>query len=318
MLTIDELARQFRVSTKTVSRWRRLGLVSRRFLFDGRSRVGFLQSAVNRFVADNKERVRHGVQFSQLTSGDRMQIIERARYLAQAGGNLAEVTMRIAHETGRCVETIRYTLRRFDREYAETAIFPYHHRPLSAETKGKIYQQYRRGESVEALAARFCQSRAGINRIVNEVREAKIMGLPLDYVGNEQFASLLVRKKEAEILGPPPESDLPAKKPRLPSGLPSYLASLYEVPLLTREQEMHLFRKMNYLKYKASTLRAQLDLDQAEEQTDRPDREAVRRVGHDQEPDHPRQPAAGGIDCQAVRRSRQGTSSSWSVTGICR
>jgi RNA polymerase primary sigma factor/RNA polymerase sigma factor len=37
---------------------------------------------------------------------------------------------------------------------------------------------------------------------------------------------------------------------------------LYEVPLLTREQEVHLFRKMNYLKYKASVLRARLDVNQ--------------------------------------------------------
>ena len=44
--------------------------------------------------------------------------------------------------------------------------------------------------------------------------------------------------------------------------MPPYLASLYEVPLLTREQEVHLFRKMNYLKYKASKLREQLDLNQ--------------------------------------------------------
>ena len=63
------------------------------------------------------------------------------------------------------------------------------------------------------------------------------MELPLDYIGNEQFARLRSEKKEAEILGPLPESDLPTKKPRLPSGLPPYLASLYEVPLLTREQE---------------------------------------------------------------------------------
>jgi hypothetical protein len=34
----------------------------------------------------------------------------------------------------------------------------------------------------------------------------------------------------------------------LPNGLPPYLASLYEVQLLTREQEVHLFGKMNYLK----------------------------------------------------------------------
>ena len=33
---------------------------------------------------------------------------------------------------------------------------------------------------------------------------------------------------------------------------------VYTVPLLTREQEAHLFRKMNYLKYKASSLRERL------------------------------------------------------------
>jgi len=40
------------------------------------------------------------------------------------------------------------------------------------------------------------------------------------------------------------------------------LASLYEVPLLTRVQEAHLFRKMNYLKYKAAKIRGKLDASQ--------------------------------------------------------
>ena len=39
------------------------------------------------------------------------------------------------------------------------------------------------------------------------------------------------------------------------------LAPLYEVPLLTKDQEQHLFRKMNYLKYKASRLRDDLTKD---------------------------------------------------------
>ncbi|MFO0792118.1 MAG: sigma-70 family RNA polymerase sigma factor, partial [Pirellulales bacterium] len=60
-------------------------------------------------------------------------------------------------------------------------------------------------------------------------------------------------------LGPMPESDSPTKKARRPSGLPPYLASLYEMPLLTREQEAHLFRKYNFLKYKAEKLRRELD-----------------------------------------------------------
>ena len=59
-----------------------------------------------------------------------------------------------------------------------------------------------------------------------------------------------------------PANDEPVKKARLPSGLPPYLASLYEVPLLSRNQEAHLFRKMNFLKYKASKLREKLDRSQ--------------------------------------------------------
>ena len=49
--------------------------------------------------------------------------------------------------------------------------------------------------------------------------------------------------------------------PRAPKGLTPYLASLYDTPLLTREQEQHLFRKYNYLKYLASQLREELDLE---------------------------------------------------------
>ena len=56
-----------------------------------------------------------------------------------------------------------------------------------------------------------------------------------------------------------PAGDELLKKPRLPAGLPPYLASLYEVPLLDRTQEAHLFRKMNYLKYKAAKIRGKLD-----------------------------------------------------------
>jgi RNA polymerase primary sigma factor/RNA polymerase sigma factor len=64
---------------------------------------------------------------------------------------------------------------------------------------------------------------------------------------------------ENTILAPMPQSEDPVRKTRLPSGLPPYLASLYEVPLLNREQEAHLFRKFNYLKYRANKLRDELD-----------------------------------------------------------
>jgi RNA polymerase primary sigma factor len=261
VLTVEELAKQFNVSTKTISRWRRLGLVSWRFMMDGRKRVGFLQSSVDSFVERNSERIRRGSQFSQLTGEERGTIIERARRLAAAGAALAEVTKRLAERMNRSVETIRYTLKQFDRDHPQWAIFPDTLGPLNLDAKRKIYQQHQRGESVEQLAKRFCRTRTSIYRILGEMRAQRIMELPLDFIPNEIFPKVRSQRREQKILGPLPPSETPAKKSRLPSGLPPYLASLYEVPLLTRRQEAHLFRKMNYLKYRAGYLRNKLDPD---------------------------------------------------------
>ena len=183
--------------------------------------------------------------------------------------------------------------------------------PLQIETKRQIFQEHRRGESAEALAQRFCRSCTRIYGVIKEIRTVRIMELPLDCMGGEQFARLRSEKQEREILLSPPESDLPAKKPRLPSGLPAYVACLYEVPLLTREQEAYMFRKMNYLKYKAGKLRARLDVNRPKsclmgrieelyEESVAINRQIVRA-----------QPSAGGLDCQAVRRSGRGTFSNW-------
>lgn len=260
VLTVEQLSKQLRVSTKTIARWRRRGLVSRWFVFDGRMRVGFLASSIRQFVEKNQERVRRGTQFSQLTGEERIQLIERARRLAQAGGCPSEITKRLARFTGRNPETIRYTLRQFDRDNPRQAIFPDRAGPLQEETKRSIYQHYRRGETIQTLARRFCRTKTSISRILREVRAKRILDLPLEYMPNEQFAEVRTEAQEKKIIGPTPPGDPRARLPKAPKNVPPYLASLYEIPLLTREQELHLFRKMNYLKYKASKLREKLDL----------------------------------------------------------
>ena len=131
VVTVEELAKRFNVSTKTISRWRRQGLVSRRFVIDGRKRVGFLQSSVDRFV-EHEPRAgapRAAVQPTDATRSGAM-IIERARRLASAGGCPADVTKRLAEKTGRSTETIRYTLKQFDHDHPEAARFPDNHGPL--------------------------------------------------------------------------------------------------------------------------------------------------------------------------------------------
>jgi RNA polymerase primary sigma factor/RNA polymerase sigma factor len=89
------------------------------------------------------------------------------------------------------------------------------------------------------------------------MRAKRIFELPLDFIPNPGFGRLDPERMIGERM---PESDVALKKPRLPSGLPPYLASLYEVPLLTKEQEVYLFRRFNYLKYRATKLRGQIDV----------------------------------------------------------
>jgi RNA polymerase primary sigma factor len=90
-------------------------------------------------------------------------------------------------------------------------------------------------------------------------RAHRILGTELTYIDHPSFDDPGARDA---ILAPMPAPDV-AQAPRrtkAPAGLPPYLASLYdEGPLLTREQEAHLFRKMNYLKSRASRLRDRID-----------------------------------------------------------
>jgi RNA polymerase primary sigma factor/RNA polymerase sigma factor len=256
VLSIEELAKRFNVSTKTISRWREHGLVAQRYTVAGRKRVGFLASVVERFISDNPMRIERGSRFSQLSEEEHDKIIAWARRLATAGACAADVHRRIASRLGRSVETIRYTIKRHDQEHPEAAVFAGADGRLRPESCSRIYQQYLQGEPVESIARRYRRSKASIYRVILSQRADHVRQLPLDFIPNALFARVSAEKV---VNQPYPGLADAAKKVRRPSGLPAYLASLYEVPLLTREQEVWLFRKFNYLKYKATKLREQLD-----------------------------------------------------------
>jgi RNA polymerase primary sigma factor len=132
-----------------------------------------------------------------------------------------------------------------------------HPREKPLEVQEQILQQSRDGASLQALADRFGCSVNQLRKWVRQERYAEILQWPLDYMPNP--ADFEAPDAEQEILGPLPPANRSSRTIRAPKGLPSYLASLYEVPLLTAEQERHLFRQYNYLKYRASQLRDALD-----------------------------------------------------------
>jgi RNA polymerase sigma factor (sigma-70 family) len=58
VLSIDEVATKFKVTSKTIQRWRRKGLAARRFIFpDSKLRVGFLLSSIERFISSHPDQI---------------------------------------------------------------------------------------------------------------------------------------------------------------------------------------------------------------------------------------------------------------------
>src|SRR3954447_20564539 len=129
---------------------------------------------------------------------------------------------------------------------------------LDETAKAHLYRQSRRGVSLEVLASQSGLDRSVVSRVVNEMRARRLLENKLEFMDDSAFRD---PKEVAEIMGPYPlpAAALRPRRSRAPEGLPPYLISLYDVPLLTREQERYLFRKMNYLKYRAHQLREALD-----------------------------------------------------------
>jgi len=257
-ITHQKLATQLHVSTKTVRRWRSRGLMGLRVVFaDGVNRLVFLKSTVDRFVSQHKSVVARGASFRQLTPAERGRIVDRARALvSERPMKLHAVARIIAEETGRAVETVRYTLRRFDESRGADAVFSRDGESVLGERHAAIWRCHQAGETTESIARVFDCPVGEIDQILREVQIRLWKEQRLDCVHNELFDA---PNADALILDVPEPVAEKHAKPRIPAGLPAYLQSLYLTPLLSREQEQDLFRRYNYLKYQASRLIASLD-----------------------------------------------------------
>jgi RNA polymerase primary sigma factor len=259
VLTLDEVSRRFNVSTKTISRWRLRGLVGRRVKVGGRSHLGFSVAAVEAFVARHKERVEKSGKFSHLTDEEKDAIILSAKSMAAAGGSLTDVSRKIAGDLGRSAEAVRYTIKNFDRTHPDRAVYPHRSGPLSAAMKADIYNTLREGVPMDNMTQQYDRSRSRLYQVVNEVRATTLIRQPVEYIHSAEFDE---PGREGEFLGPMPDEEAFVAKCQsmaAPKDVDPAMGYLYAKPLLTREQEAHLFRKMNYLKFKRNKLQEALD-----------------------------------------------------------
>ncbi|MEM1063845.1 MAG: sigma-70 family RNA polymerase sigma factor, partial [Planctomycetota bacterium] len=126
--------------------------------------------------------------------------------------------------------------------------------PITDAERREIVRHHRRGMDVTRIARRSGRSRSTVYRVLSANRLERLVEVDLSYIDSDEF-----RRDDADAVildAAAPESTGRLSRP--PSGLPAYLASLYTVPLLNRAQEQYWFRRMNYLKFKATDLRDKL------------------------------------------------------------
>jgi RNA polymerase sigma factor (sigma-70 family) len=257
-LTHEELAKELKVSTKTIRRWRNRGLMGLRIVFeDGVNRLAFCRSTIDRFVKQHAAIVVKGAAFSQLSEGEKKRIVTMAREMvAQRPLKLHAAAKVIAEQTGRAVETIRYTLRRYDEANKATAIFTNHGMAVRCERHEAMWKCREAGDSVESIAGAFSCTTAEVDAVLRQVQLETWKAASIEWVHNEIFDA---PNADGLILDVPEPIVTAGPSPRIPSDLPPYLRSLYLTPLLTREQEQDLFRRYNYLKFKLSKMFKKLD-----------------------------------------------------------
>lgn len=181
-LTLAELASRWRVSTKTIERLRRRGLIARRVVDDaGRSRLAFASHVIDGFTAAHAEMIRRAADYSRTPAITRARVIRCARLYRAVGLSLNQAAQRIALRYGRSHEAIRQQLIRHDQlavERKQPPIFAWRGSLRSTRTHGAL-EEIARGVEPRAIARRLGRSPHAVRRATNILRADRLRSLAL-------------------------------------------------------------------------------------------------------------------------------------------
>ncbi len=261
--SIDELSKKFSVSTRTIERWRKKGLMCRRYIFNEKiSGIGFASSVVDEFVASNKELVSKACRFSAISPAMRQGIIEMSQKLGSKEDlSRTAVIKKVAAHFKRAHETVRMII--VECEKNKKQIFKNPHILLGSRETSLIYNMHESGSSIDQIAAKFNKSASTIYRTINRKRIRKLLSAKIDYIPSAEFAR---PDAHSRILATPisvrrmPKGILDRPEANSDSDWQAFVDAIKKIPALNRQQEAELFRRYNFLKYSAAELAKQLSL----------------------------------------------------------
>jgi RNA polymerase primary sigma factor len=239
------------VSPNTLWRWGAAGLPISFYAMPDRSRIWAVRrSALEKFLASRPSRSARPGQ--RITEEQKRALLAEAHELAAQNAARPEIVRRLAEKMGIPVASVRRLLRR---EF-----------PAAGESGDRLtpdceemVRLYRAGVAVQEIGRRFNRAPGSVYRALHRALMEKVLGFRVKYVPNPVFAAPDAEEiclGEEKLFTYPPEPPPDMLEP--PEGVPPYLAELYRIPLLSREREMELFRKYNYVKYLAAMLQERI------------------------------------------------------------
>ncbi|MCY2944136.1 MAG: sigma-70 family RNA polymerase sigma factor [Planctomycetota bacterium] len=269
--TTEEICTLLGVCSKTIQRWKRLGFAGDTITLNGKRRLVYRPLDVEAFVQNHPKEVERGSRFMQTTDAERERILLRVRQMVTGEGlSITDTSRCLAKELGRSVETVRALIKRHDHLNPATALFPKRNKSMSPKELALALEMYRKGTSMNDIALHFERTRTMMRRLLFTARAQYLLSQDLDSISNPDFDK---PDMEGAILGRMPLLDeflAKQSQMKVPKDVPPELTPLYTVPLLNKDQEQHLFRKMNYLKYHANKTRLKFCVKQDPEDANAP------------------------------------------------
>lgn len=246
---IQQLAEALGVSTKTINRWRRRGLLAQKFVFDdGSKRLGFFQSTVDGFIKANPALAAKAKAFTRLTKKQKQQIIKQAHSLsAKPGLSRHQIIEKIAAKTAKAHETIRYTLLNYEKLHPDRYAFKESPSVVDPGRAAEIYRLFKQGSAIKELMEQFNRSRSSVYRIIDRGRAKALLTKKIELINSPEFLSEdAARKILPASLSPRRSGAKPIDAVLLKDRLPPDISGL------NRQTEADLFRRYNYLKFLSS------------------------------------------------------------------
>ncbi len=180
-LSLDEVACRLGVTTRTVQRYRRQGLVCHEVTVNNNRQLVCFEDSLDAFARRHEASLDGEQSATRIAPETRKAIVEAAREMrSQLGLTLHATARKLALEHSRAVETIRGILQRHDRD-ADIPIFA-ERGPITEREQRIIARAYRRGIEPAELAARFHRAPKTIHRALLHQRVSFLQSLAIDAI----------------------------------------------------------------------------------------------------------------------------------------